>query len=133
MKKKLSEYGSDPFDDCIAKCLATGEEIDESVRKDMVLAPVVGNRIFLSFLNQKLKTRNSSFYSPKKNPKLNTGIMKKKKSKKVLDVIKEDRQTFGVLIAKSVSLEEAFKFPITSVPLAVSNPDGSLRQGDKQV
>ena len=45
--------------------------------------------------------------------------------------MKEDRQAFGILVAKSVSLEEAFKFPITSVPLAAANPDSTLRQGDK--
>ena len=36
-----------------------------------------------------------------------------------------------MLVAKAISLEEAFKFPITSVPLAAANPDGTLRQGDK--
>ena len=58
--------------------------------------------------------------------------MKPKKTKKALDVTKEDRQAFGILVAKSVSLEEAFKFPITSSPLAAANPDSTLRQGDKQ-
>jgi len=111
--------------------MSSGEEIHESVRKDMVSAPVVGNTLFLSFLNERLKTRKSSFFSRITNPKLNTGVVKKMKPKKVLDVMKEDRQAFGVLVAKSISLEEAFKFPVTSVPLAVSNPDGSLRQGDK--
>ena len=45
--------------------------------------------------------------------------------------MKEDRQAFGILVAKSVNINEAFKFPIISLPLAVANPDGSLRQGDR--
>ena len=131
LKKKLADYGVNPSEACIAKCLITGAEIDESIRKDMILAPIIGDKLFLSFVNERLKTRCSSFFHPITNPKLNTGIVKEKKTKKAVDVMKEDRQAFGILIAKSVSLEEAFKFPITSVPLAVANPDRTLRQGDK--
>ena len=33
-----------------------------------------------------------------------------------------------MIIAQSLDLEVAFKHPITSVPLAIAQPDGTLRQ-----
>ena len=130
LKKTSDDYGVNPFEESIAKCLTTGVEIDESIRKDVMLAPIVGEKLFMQFVNERLKKGTTSFLSPITKPKLNIGIVKPKKTKKALDVMKEDRQAFGILVAKSVSLEEAFKFPITSVPLAAANPDSTLRQGD---
>ena len=46
-------------------------------------------------------------------------------------MLKEDHQAFGISVDKAVTLEEAITFPITSVPLNLSTPDGSLRQYDK--
>lgn len=43
-------------------------------------------------------------------------------------VKQEDRQAFGVLVAKATSLEEAFSFPITTVPLSIPTPDSTLTQ-----
>ena len=34
-------------------------------------------------------------------------------------------------MSKSLSLKEAFQYPITSIPLSIANPDGHLRQSDK--
>ena len=127
----MDDYGVKPFEESIAKCLTTGVEIDESIRKDMMQAPIIGEKLFMQFVNERLKKGTTSFFSPITKLKLNTGIVKPKKTKKALDVMKEDRQAFGILVAKSVSLEEAFKFPITYVPLAAANPDSTLRQGDK--
>ena len=110
LKKKLGDYGVNPFEDGIAKCLITGVEIDESIKKDMILAPIVGDKLFLSFVNERLN-RCISFFHPITQPKLNTGIVKEKKTKKAVDVMKEERQALGILVAKYVSLEEAFKFP----------------------
>ena len=129
MKKKLYDYGVNPFEDAAAKCITTGVEINESIRKDMVLTPIIGEKLFLSFVNDRLRNQSTSFFHPITKAKLNTGIVKAK-TNKVVDVMKEDRQAFGILVAKFVNIKEASKFPITSLPLAVANPDGSLRQGD---
>ena len=32
---------------------------------------------------------------------------------------------------KAISLEEAFSYPITSLPLSIAHPDGTVRQGNK--
>ena len=54
-----------------------------------------------------------------------------KKTPKAQTVMKEDCKAFGVIAAKTVSLQEAFAHPITSVPLAIANPDSTLRQTNK--
>ncbi len=53
------------------------------------------------------------------------GIEKAKKTPKAISILKEDRQAFGLLVAKATSLEEAFSFPITTLPLSISNLDGT--------
>ena len=82
LKEKLRHYGVNPYEHGIAKCVATGVEIDEAVRRDMVLAPVIGDKLFLFFTDKRLKNRIVSFFHPISSPKLNTGIAKAKKSLK---------------------------------------------------
>ena len=43
----------------------------------------------------------------------------------------EDLQPFGLIVAKSVSMEEAFAYPITYIPISIAEPDSKLRQSDK--
>ncbi len=45
--------------------------------------------------------------------------------------MQEDGQAFGLIIAKSVTLEEGFQYPIRTVPLALATTDACLRQSDK--
>ena len=51
---------------------------------------------------------------------------KKKRVPKSVSVLKEERQAFGLLAAKAMNLRDALKYPITSVPLAIANPDSSV-------
>ena len=46
-------------------------------------------------------------------------------------MLKEDRQAFGLLISKAETLEEAFKYPLTAVPLSIAETSSTLRQDDK--
>jgi len=46
-------------------------------------------------------------------------------------LLKEDRQAFGLLISKAETLEEAFKYPLTTVALSIAESSTTLRQGDK--
>ena len=46
-------------------------------------------------------------------------------------MLKEDCQAFGVLIAKAATLEEAFDYPLTSVPLSIAETTTDLRSSDK--
>ena len=42
------------------------------------------------------------------------------------DILKEDCQAFGTIIAKALTFDEAFQCPITSVPLSFTKLDGDL-------
>ena len=43
-------------------------------------------------------------------------------------MIKENRQAFGLLLGKVQTPSEALKYPLTTVPLALAEPDQALRQ-----
>ena len=43
-------------------------------------------------------------------------------------MIKEDRQAFGLLVAKVQTPSEALKYPLTTVSLALATPDQILHQ-----
>ena len=63
--------------------------------------------------------------------KIKTGMEKTKKDTKAINILKEDRQAFGLLVGKITSLEEALSYPLTTVPLALATPERDLRQGSK--
>ena len=131
LKKTLRGYGVNPFSSDHPKCLSTGTEIDPAVVKDMLNASEIGNEAFSTFVSERLVEETKSFFAPIKRIKLNTGILAKKKTIKAASVLKEDCQAFGLLVSKAVSLEEAFCFPITTFPLSIATPEGTLRQSDK--
>ena len=58
-------------------------------------------------------------------------MKKEKKKAKQIDVLKEDRQAFGLLVGKVKSPEEALEYPLTKLPFALADPDNTLRQGNK--
>ena len=58
--------------------------------------------------------------------------MKKTKNiRKAVSVMKEDRQPVGVMLDEGVNLVDAFRYPVTSVPLNLAFPDSTLRQNPK--
>ena len=63
-----------------------------------------------------------------KTGKIRIGLEKVKVKNNTLDVIKEDRQAFGLLVGKVQTPSEALKYPLTTVPLALVEPDQTLRQ-----
>ena len=131
MKNKLRGYGVDPFSTGFPKHISRGDRIDDSIVNDMLRAAEVGMTQFKAFIEERLVKGKVSFFSPIKKNKLQTGIKKKKKTPKAVEVLKEDCQAFGTIVSKSLTLEEAFQYPITSVPLSVASPDGHLRQSEK--
>ena len=54
-----------------------------------------------------------------------------KRSHQAEDTLKEDCQFFGPIVIKALTLDEAFQYPITSVPLSIATIDGGLRQSEK--
>ena len=107
--------------------------IDEKVIQGLLKSSVLGEERLQTFINDRLLPSDErvSFFSPIKNPNLDTGLKKPKLTPKVITVLKEDKQAFGLLVGKSTSLQEAHSYPLTSVPLALASPDGDLRQGSK--
>ena len=49
-----------------------------------------------------------------------------------MSLLKEDTLTFGLLVEKAISKEEAFQYPIVTLSLSLGNTDGSLRSQQKQ-
>lgn len=131
LKKKLYDYGTDPFNDGLAKEFTSGCELSETIIDGLLKAPETGNKRFKEFVKLRLVDKTVSFFEPISKLKLETGIKKTKKTPRVMSILKEDTQAFGVLCAKAVSLKEAFTFPITSIPFSLGYPEGSLRQSDK--
>ena len=43
-----------------------------------------------------------------------------KRNHQAKDILREDCQAFGTIIAKALILYEAFQYPVTSVPLSFS-------------
>ena len=54
-----------------------------------------------------------------------------KRCRKAEDILKEDCQAFRTIIAKALTLDEAFQYPITSAPLSIATLGGDLRQSEK--
>ena len=48
-----------------------------------------------------------------------------------MSLLQEDCQAFGMLLAKVTSLEEAFQFPLTTVPPSISEGFTELRSSEK--
>ena len=56
---------------------------------------------------------------------------KQKKTPKVVDILKEEKQAFGILVRKYTSARKAHSYPLTSVPLVLAAEEHDLRQDSK--
>ena len=54
-----------------------------------------------------------------------------KRCRKAEDTLKEYCQAFRTIIAKALTLDEAFQYPITSALLSTATLGGDLRQSEK--
>ena len=132
LKQKLCGYDIDLFSNDALRHLPTGETIEAAIVTDIIRAPELGFSQYKAFINDRLIKRTVKFYTPIKKTKLNIRIKKMKRSRKVEDILKEDCQAFGnIIIAKALTLDEAFQYPITSVPLSIATLVGDLRQSEK--
>ena len=60
-------------------------------------------------------------------------MKKPKKIRKIVSVMKEDKQAFGVMLGEKVNLlKEAFRYPVTSATLSLAFSDLTLGQNLKQ-
>ena len=75
--------------------------------------------------------RTKGFFEQIAKLQIALGIKSKKKTSITISVKKEDRQAFSVILVNEIDLIEALKYPTTSIPLSIENPDGTLRQSPK--
>ena len=68
-----------------------------------------------------------TFFSISKS-KIQSGLEKVKVKNNTHDVIKEDRQTFRILVEKVQTPSEALKYPLSIVTLALTEPDQTSSQ-----
>ena len=68
------------------------------------------------------------FFTSIPKSKIRTGLEKVKIKNNALDMVKEDKQVFGILVGKVRTPSEALKYPLTTVALALTEPDQTLRQ-----
>ena len=75
-----------------------------------------------------LEEKRIDFFASVPKSKIRTGLEKVKVKNNTFDVIKEDRQTFGILVGKVQTPSVALKYPLTIVVLALTKPDQTLPQ-----
>jgi hypothetical protein len=119
LKTTLESYNVNLFSDGPARAIPSGNQIDEAVIEDLLASNKVGKKCYEICVNDRLVKGEKSIFSPITRDKLRTGLSKKKVQPKAISVLKEDKQAFGVMIAKSATLEEAFRYPMTSVSLFI--------------
>ena len=132
LKEKLSEYGIDPFTLGYLINLSSGEKIDKNIYDDMCQVEILGKEKLNEFIQESLIDGKVGFFNPIKKSNLKTGIKSGKKSKyKIVSTLQEDCQTYGLIVEKSLNLEETFQFAITTVSLLIAFSDEKLRQSEK--
>ena len=131
--RQLDKY-FDPFLIGSARHMKTGVEIDHNIVSGLLSSMEAGEKCFEEFVDQRLKATGEDrkyFFDKIVNLKIKTGQEKAKKDPKAVNVLKEDRQAFGLLAGKVTTSEEAHSYPLTTVPLALATPERDLRQGSK--
>ena len=114
--------------------IKSGAVIDDTIVHGLLRSNETGEALLKTFIDERLIStgdERGSIFKPVKNPMIKTGLQKPKKVEKAVNVLKEEKQAFGLLVGKSTTAEEAHSFPLTSVPLALASPEGTLRQSNK--
>ena len=114
-----------------ARNMKSGEILDKQIIAGLLHSDQTGERCLSKFIRERIKeegVKRVSFFAPIKNPKIDTGLRKDKKVATAVNILKEEKQAFGLLVGKLNSTEEALQYPLTSIPLSLATPDGNLRQ-----
>ena len=124
----------DPFLNGPARHMKTGAEIGRDIVEGLLSSTDAGEKQYNDFYVTRLKATGedrTNFFEKITNLKIKTGQEKSKKEPKAVNVLKEDRQAFGLLVGKATSPAEAHSYPLTTIPLALATPDRDLRQVSK--
>ena len=97
----------------------------------MLTSPEISNEMFTKCVDERMKApkeRRIDIFAKIPKSKIRTRLEKIKVKGNTLDAIKEDSQAFGLLVGKVQSPNEALKYPLTTVPLALAESDQTLCQ-----
>ena len=133
----LKDY-FDPFFDGPARHFATGAEIDGDITYSLLNSDDIGEVSLAKFLKDLIMKTNDdrmSIFDSITKSKIKTGMEKEKKESRKLDILKEDKQAFGLLVGNVSTPAEALAFPLTTIPnYALADVDKTLRsQATKSV
>ena len=91
----------------------------------------VGDASFHQFIEDRFMKGTISIYDKIPKIKIQTGLKKKITKSKPVQVLQEDGQGFGILAEQTIYLEEAFRYPVTKLPLSILEGISNLRTGSK--
>ena len=105
IKRLVTKLGEvlDLFSSGPAKNTKSGALLDNLILKGLLKSDEISERHLQDFILKRIKVSENdavSFFAPIKNPKLKTGFELKVWEAKVINQLKEDKQTFGLLITK---------------------------------
>ena len=112
-----------------ARHIVTSIELNPKIIEGLLSAPEI-ERYELS-VEERLVEGTVDFYKPIRKLFLATGLEQMPQVQKAIAVLKQDWQAFGTLLSESVSLSQAFQYPLTTLPLSIATPEGRLRQAPK--
>ena len=100
--------------------MKTGAVLDEKIVSGLLHSDGIGEKCLSRFIDERIKTvaaNRVSFFAFIQNMKIDTGLKNAKKMLHAVNVMKEEKQAFGLLVGKFSSAEEALAYPLTSIPL----------------
>jgi len=114
MVEQIGNY-MDPSAGGVARHFKTGETIPEDVVRGLLQSTEMGETLLLKFIDERLKREGDSrisFFQPIQNLKIKIGMEKPKKTLKVVNILKEEKQAFGALVGKATTAREAHSYPL---------------------
>ena len=102
-----------------------GVEIDNSIVSGILTSTQAGETQLQEFINLRLKATSDyrkNFFDKIPNLKIKTGQEKTKKDQQVLNILKEEKQAFGVLVRKNYFPRRGTFTPFDNRPTCPSHP-----------
>ena len=100
-----------PFSqDIKARNMNTGAVLDEKIVPGLLHSDGIGEKCLSRFIDEPITTvgaNSVSCFAPIQNTKIDTGLKNAKKMSPAVNVMKEEKQAFGLLVGKFSSAEEA--------------------------
>ena len=119
--------------------LSSGINANKKVENDLLRAEHEGKMRLKEFAASRIECNDIGFHDPIKKLKLFTfeSLMQTSvvKVKGIEVAIRSDRKTFARMLIirgeRDISLQKVLEYELSSLPLSIANPDGSLCKSDK--